>query len=149
MTEPKATALQASAFASVARAALEKHVPEATKGSAAWGIKTNLVWIRWHRGDGANVYLGLRRHLGWVTGEAGISAERQELEALPLRTEGEDTTACIRARGYRVRLGEILHEEDRWWPAGSTTDELRQQLEWIVLQLHAKADGYLLRHPLP
>ena len=39
MTEPKATALQASAFASVARAALEKHVPEATKGSAAWASR--------------------------------------------------------------------------------------------------------------
>ena len=52
-----------------------------------------------------------------------------------------------RARLPRA-IGEILHEEDRWWPR-STTDELRQQLEWIVLQLHAKADGYLLRHPLP
>ncbi len=147
MTDAKATALKAGTFSNVAKAALEKHVPEATRSSASWGIKTNLVWVRWHRGDGANVYLGLRRHLGWVTGEAAISVDRQDLEVLPLRAGGEDETECSRARGYRVRLGELLHEEDRWWPAGNSVAELRRQLEWIVLQLRVKADSYFLRHP--
>ncbi len=148
MPHSKATALKAGSFSNVARAALEKHVPEATQSSAAWGSKPNLVWVRWHRGDGSNVYLGLRRHLGWVTGEAGISVARQDLAALPLRTEGGDETLCTRARGYRVRLGELLNEEDRWWPAGTSAAELSQQLEWIVLQLRVKADGYFLRHPV-
>lgn len=146
MTEKKATVIRAGSFGAVGKAALEKHVPEAQSSSATWGIKANLVWVRWQRGDRSNVYLGLRRHLGWVTGEVGISADRQELEALPLRAGG-DETACFRARGYRVRLGEILHEEDRWWPAGETPKELASRLEWIVLQMRAKADGYLLRHP--
>lgn len=147
MTEKKTTAVRAGSFGAVAKAALEKHVPETRSGSSAWGIKPNLVWVRWQRGDKANVYLGLRRHLGWVTGEVGISAERHELEALPLRAGGDDESACFRARGYRVRLGEVLHEEDRWWPAGDTPRELTSRLEWIVLQMRAKADGYLLRHP--
>jgi hypothetical protein len=147
MTEKKATVIRAGSFAAVAKAALEKHVPEAALGSAVWGSKTNLVWVRWQRGDRSNVYLGLRRHLGWVTGEVGISAERQELEALPLRAGGDEDNACFRARGYRVRLGEVLHEEDRWWPAGETPRELVTRLEWIVIQMRAKADGYLLRHP--
>jgi hypothetical protein len=148
MSDPKATTLKAGSFASIARAALEKHVPEARGDSAAWGERTNLVWVRWRRGDGLHVYLGLRRHLGWVTGEAAMSVDRHEMDTLPLRAGGEDETACFRARGYRVRLGEMLLEEDRWWPAGTTAAELRQILEWIVLQLRVKADGYFLRHPV-
>jgi hypothetical protein len=148
MSDPKATARKSAPFAAVARAALEKHVPEARTAEAVWGSRTNLVWVRWRRGDGFNAHLGLRRHLGWVTGEAALSVGRDEMDRLPLRAGGEDETACFRARGYRVRLGEILHEEDRWWPAGTTPDDLRQTLEWIVLQLRVKADGYFLRHPV-
>ncbi len=147
MKEHRTTTLKTAAFSSIARAALEKHAPEAGRDTTVWGAKTNLVWMRWRRGDGMNAYLGLRRHLGWVTGEAGLSVGRHDLEQLPLHAGGDDE-APARARGYRVRLGELLHEEDRWWPAGAGADELRRQLEWIVLQMTVKADGYFLRHPI-
>ena len=29
---------------------------------------------------------------------------------------------------FRVRLGVLMHEEDRWWPVGSTTREIRERL---------------------
>jgi hypothetical protein len=145
--EPKATTRAGDSFAALARDALARHLPATGVRGLAWGARAGLVWVRWQRGDDMNVYLGLRRHLEWVTGEAGISVERHELDALPARTgEGMDA-AVVRARGYRVRLGELLHEEDRWWPSGATPDERARQLDWIVLQLRLKADGYFLRHP--
>jgi hypothetical protein len=145
MKESRPTVTRSASFATLARAALEKHVPEARSEKSVWGSKTNLVWVRWRRGDGLHVYLGLRRHLGWVTGEAGISVGRHELGALPLRVE--DESACFRMRGYRVRHGELLHGEDRWLPVGPSGETLREQLESIVLQMRVKADGYFLRHP--
>jgi hypothetical protein len=48
-----------------------------------------------------------------------------------------------------VRLGELLHDEDRWWPAGGTESELSERLEWLVIQLRARAEGYFARHPIP
>src|SRR2546423_666441 len=83
--------------------------------------------VRWPRAGGGFSYLALRRHLGWVTGEAGVALEPVELNALPLGA----ANAPPDAPGYRVRLAELLGEEDRWWPAGETTEELSRQLEWI------------------
>jgi hypothetical protein len=147
MKSQKTPSHRVRSFAQIAREALEKNVPEARSGPVTWGSKTNLVWVRWRRSDGLHLCLGVRRHLGWVTGEAAISVDPHELDALPLRAGGEDESACFRMRGYRVRLGELLHEEDRWWPAGDSPEDLVRTLEGIVLQMRVKADGYFLRHP--
>jgi hypothetical protein len=136
---------QSRSFASRARAAIEKHVPETREPAAHWGARTNLCWVRWPRAGGGFSYLALRRHLGWVSGEAGLALDPIELNDLPLGA----AEAPPEATGYRVRLAELLGEEDRWWPAGSGAEELTRQLEWIVLQIRVKAEAYFARHPLP
>jgi hypothetical protein len=69
-----------------------------------------------------------------VTGEIGISPDPVAHEALPLELgESFDKPA------FRVRLGVLMHEEDRWWPVGKTTQEIRECLERLVLQLRAKS----------
>lgn len=132
-------------FASRARPVIEKHVPETRAPDAHWGARPNLCWVRWPRAGGGFSYLALRRHLGWVTGEAGTSLEPVELAALALG----NPAAPRDASGYRVRLPELLGEEDRWWPAGESAEELARQLEWIVLQIRVKSEMYFARHPLP
>ncbi|MBI3539762.1 MAG: hypothetical protein HY076_05770 [Candidatus Eisenbacteria bacterium] len=109
------------AFALHARAALEKHLPEARTAGARWGSGANLAWVRYRRDDGLYAYTALRRHLDWVTGEAGLSRAAREFHELPAHATlpGPDVEA------FRLRLGEILHEEDRWWPAGATDADLR------------------------
>lgn len=135
-------------FASIARAAIEKHVPESRGPRAHWVERPNLSWVRWPRAAGGYSYVGLRRHLGWVTGEAAIAAEPVELDRLTLGALEAHTAAPSHATaGHRVRLGDLLGEEDRWWPAGATPAETTRQLEWIVLQIRVKAETYFARHP--
>ena len=135
-------------FAALARAAIEKHVPESRGPGAHWVERPNLSWVRWPRAGGGYSYLGLRRHLGWVTGEAAIAGRAVEMEDLPLGVvEGHTAAASHAATGHRVRLGELLGEEDRWWPAGATPEDTRRQLEWIVLQIRVKAEAWFTRHP--
>ena len=141
----KAGGRPARSFASRARAAIEKHVHETREAAAHWGARPNLCCVRWPRTGGGFSYLALRRHLGWVTGEAGVAVEPLELDDLPLGAAEVPPEAV----GYRVRLAELLGEEDRWWPAGVGPDETNRQLEWIVLQIRVKADAYFARHPLP
>ena len=131
-------------FTAFARAAIEKHVPEARGPVAHWGARPNFAWVRWPRPGGGFSYLALRRHLGWVTGESALAGEPLELEDLPLGAPGAPPDAA----GYRVRLGDLLGE-DRWWPAGSGQEETSRQLEWITLQIRVKADAWFARHPLP
>ena len=128
-------------FASLARAAIVKHVPEAREPSAHWGEGVNVAWVRWPRAGGAFSYLALRRHLDWVTGEAALAREPLELDRLPRGAAG----ALPGAAGYRVRLGELLGGEDRWWPAGSGDEDVDLRLEWIVLQIRVKADAFFSR----
>jgi len=135
----------ARSFAARARAVIEKQMPETRAPEAYWGARPNLCWVRWPRAGGGFSYLALRRHLGWVTGEAGAALEPVELKALPLGA----ANAPADAPGYCVRLAELLGEEDRWWPAGSSAEELGRRLEWIVLQIRVKAEAYFARHPLP
>jgi hypothetical protein len=135
---------QAPDFASQARAAIEKHMPEARVSTAQWGARPNLSWVRWPRAGGGYSYVGLRRHLSWVTGEAGQALEPLALDDLPIGA----ADAPPEATGYRVRLAELLGEEDRWWPAGASAEETGRQLEWIVLQIRVKADAFFARHPL-
>jgi hypothetical protein len=140
----KAREQKDGSFAILARAAIEKHVPEARGPRPHWGLRPNLAWVRWARPGGGFSYLALRRHLNWLAGEAALASEARELEDLPLGA----TDAPPDAAGYRVGLGEMIGESDRWWPAGASAVETSRQLEWIVLQLRVKADAWFARHPL-
>ncbi len=135
---PGTGARPTQSFASLARAAIEKHVPEAREPAAHWGTGPNLAWVRWPRAGGAFSYLALRRHLGWVTGEAALAREPLELESVPLGAPPD-------ASGFRVRLGVLLGGEDRWWPAGAGDEDESRRLEWIVLQIRVKADAFFAR----
>lgn len=130
-------------FARHARAALEKYLPEARTGGAAWNIGANLAAVRWRRDDGVWMHTALRRHLDWVTGETGLSREPVAIGTLPLVTALPEATAP----GFRIRLGTILHEEDRWWPAGGSAPALVEHLEWLALQLAVKSGPFLRRWP--
>lgn len=136
--------MKQASFATRARAAIEKHVPEARTAAAHWGSRTNLAWVRWPRTGGGYSYLALRQHLTWVTGEAGLAAEALELDELPISVAESSGDVA----GFRVRLAELLGEEDRWWPAGTSAAEAARQLEWIVLQMRVKADAFFVRHPV-
>ena len=135
--------LPPAAFARHARAALEKHVPEARTGAAYWSIGANEAWVRFLRADGLHGYVALRRHLDWVTGEAGIARGPRdffELFQLPGAAEGD-------VPGYRIRLGYLLDGEDRWWSVGETESELVERLESLALQLAVKGASYFRRWP--
>ena len=136
-------AREEASFATLARAAIEKHVPESRRPGVHWVLRPNLAWVRWARSGGGFSFLALRRHLNWVTGEAAIAADARAMEELPLGAAAAPPDAA----GYRVRLGEMLGEADRWWPAGASATETSRQLEWIVLQLRVKADLWFSRHP--
>ncbi|HTO89747.1 MAG TPA: hypothetical protein VMJ70_01325 [Candidatus Sulfotelmatobacter sp.] len=122
-------------FPEMAREAILRHVPEARTEAAEWGRAPGLVWVRWQRADGKHVSIGLRRHLDWVTGEIGMSPDPVAHDALPLEL-GES----FEKAAFRIRLGVLLHEEDRWWPVGETTREIREHLEGLVLQLRVRAE---------
>jgi hypothetical protein len=123
--------------------ALEKHVPETRTAAVHWHIGVNEAWARFPRADGFYGYVGLRRHLDWVNGEAGISREPADLADLfPL-----PGTPAPDASGYRIRLGDLLHGEDRWWPAGESERELVVQLETLALQLAVKGGAYVRTWP--
>jgi len=128
-------------FAVVARAAIEKHVPESRAAAAHWVLAANAVWVRWPREDGRFAYLGIQRHLDWVNGEAGISREPHELRDL-VPIPGISTGP---APGHRVRIGYLLDGQDRWWPAGADERALSERLEWMALQLRVKAEPYFGR----
>ena len=142
---PQATSLAArpTTFARLARAALEKHLPEARDPAAHWHRGANEAWVRVLRPDGLYGYFGLRRHLGWVTGEAGLSRAPlalADLVLLPGMPAGD-------LPGFRVRLGDLLHGEDRWWPAGESERELVQCLEQLALELAVKGGATFRRWP--
>ncbi len=140
-TRGNAPTLRPDAFARHARAALEKHVPEARMSAAHWSVGANEAWVRFPRADGLYGYVALRRHLDWVGGEAGLSREPREfceLIRLPRRPAGGEV-------GFRVGLGELLDGEDRWWPAGESEGELIERLEYLALQLAVKG-GAFFRH---
>jgi hypothetical protein len=99
------------------------------------------VWVRWRRPDGAYSSIALRRHLDWATGEVGLSPDPMDHDRLPLEV-GVDFAKSA----FRVRLGVLLQQEDRWWPVGSTTREIRECFEDLVLQLRTKL-GRLDRGP--
>jgi hypothetical protein len=139
----RTTTRRPTAFARHARAALEKYLPEARTASAHWSIGANEAWVRFPRTDGLHGYLGLRRHLDWVSGEAGISREPRNLsELFPL-----PGTPVGDVAGYRIRLGHLLEGEDRWWPVGETERELVERLDDLALQLAVKGGAFFRRWP--
>ena len=127
-------------FARLARAAIEKHVSEARTEAARWGFKPNLAWVSWSIGSGKVVFVGLRRHLDWVTGEIAIAEAEEDLDQVPLAT-----SLGPRVLG-RMRLGDLIGEQDRWWPAGDTPAAQSQQLEWIALHLRVHLERRLHPH---
>jgi hypothetical protein len=132
-----------AAFARHSQTALEKHVPEARTASAHWSIGANEAWVRFLRADGLHGYVGLRRHLDWVTGEVGVSrrpCDLRELFPLPGTPAGD-------VAGYRIRLGHLLEGEDRWWSAGESERELVERLDDLALQLAVKGGAFFRRWP--
>jgi hypothetical protein len=130
-------------FAHQARAALEKHVPEARTGTAHWNMGANVAWVRIRRADGLHAYFALRRHLDWVSGEAGVSRDPLDLNDLSPLPGHIDPGA----RGHRIRLGELLDGRDRWWPSGESAAELDQRLGYLALQLAVRGGAYFRRWP--
>jgi len=128
-------------FARHARAALEMHIPEARTSEAYWILGTNVAWVRFRREDGLYGYFALRRHLDWVSGEAGLSREPLQLGELLL------TPAPVQAAGHRIRLGELLHGRDRWWPAGRNGSQLEERLRYLALQLAVRGGAHFRRWP--
>jgi hypothetical protein len=114
-----------TAFARHARAALEKFVPEARTSAAHWNVGVNEAWVRFPRADGLHGYMALRRHLDWLTGEAGIAREPRPLsELVPVPGAVPDD-----APGFRIRLGVLLHGEDRFTLHPELTDDDREP--WV------------------
>ena len=134
-------------FTRLARAAIEKRFPPARTQGAEWQIAPGHIWVSWTRGDGSIQAVGARHHLDWVTGEAALMRERSNPDTLPAWTGDEVPPGAT--QGYRVRLGDLLGDGDRWWPAGDGTRELAAQLEWIAIQMMVKIDAHFARHPLP
>ena len=133
---------QRSTFASLARAAVEKHVPESRTGSAHWSFRPNAIAVRWALDGAGFAYIGLYRHLDWLSGEAGFSREPHELADLfPLPGAPAGPVA-----GYRIRLGFLLEGEDRWWSAGADERALIERFEWMALQLRVRGEAYFRRH---
>jgi hypothetical protein len=143
MERRKTPEISRPSFATLARAAIEKHVPEARQPDAWWSLANNAVWVRWPVPDGVFAYIGLNRHLDWLSGEAGVSREPRALNALyPL-----PGVAPTNVPGYRVRLGHLLDHGDRWYPAGKNEAELVERLEWMALQLRVRGAAYFSRLP--
>ena len=141
MSSPADPAAQPS-FSQLARRALEKHVPETRTPDAWWSLANNAVWVRWPV-EGGYAYIGLHRHLDWLSGEAGMSSEPSELGALfPL-----PGIPAAPVPGYRIKLGHLTDGNDIWYPAGETPAEQNERLEWLALQLRVKGAAYFRRYP--
>lgn len=138
-----ATASRPVLFARHARTALEKHLAEARTPEAHWHLGTNEAWVRFLRGDGLYGYFALRRHLDWVSGEAGLSREPRSLADL-FRLPGHPRDQVA---GFRIRLGDLIDGKDRWWPTGETERDLDERLGHLALQLAVKGGAHFRRWP--
>jgi hypothetical protein len=137
------TAARATPFSGLARRAIEKHLPEARGNAALWAIAPNEACVRIRLEDGRYFYVALRRHLDWVSGEVGISREPVALRELT----PEPGPAATGAIGMRMRAGDLLHGDDRWWPAGDDERALLASLEFLALQLAVKGRARYRRAP--
>lgn len=124
-------------FAELARAAIERAVGETRGAEAYWSLGVNVAWVRFPE-DGRWSFLGLHRHLDWLSGEFGIAASACRLDELDL-LPGEMRETAL---GCRIRLGDLLEGEDRWWRAGADEAALAERLEWMAIQLRVKGRAW-------
>jgi hypothetical protein len=133
-----------SPFAEIARDAIQRALGESRTAEAHWHLGINVAWVRFPE-DGRWTFIGIHRHLDWLSGDAGTAGEPCELSDLfPLPGSPERS-----APGYRIRLGDLLGGEDRWWRAGADEQALAERLEWMAIQLRVKGQAYFAHHPQP
>ncbi len=131
-----------ASFAELAQEAIRRAVPEARGADAHWELGLNMAWVRFPE-DGRWTFIGLHRHLDWLSGDAGSASEACGMADLfPLPGVPERP-----APGRRVRLGDLLVGEDRWWRAGADQAVMSARLEWMAIQLRVKGRSYFLHHP--
>ena len=130
------------AFASLARTAIERQVAEVRVIDAVWHLGINHVWVRWPIASDGWCFIGIQRHLDWITAEYGEANEPCDLSALSLLPGSEDPNSP----GWRVRLGDLIEGEDRWWRPGADQVHLVERLEWMALQLRVKGHAYGVHH---
>ena len=126
-------------FAEIARDAIRRAVAEARAPGAVWHLGINVAWVRFPE-DRGYTFLGIHRHLDWISGDAGTAAAPCEMDDLhPLPGDPERPVS-----GFRIRLGDLLGGEDRWWRAGADEKGLAERLEWMALHLRVKGRAYFL-----
>jgi hypothetical protein len=127
-------------FAELARTAIARAVPETRVPEAEWHPGINEVWVCWPM-DGRYAYLDLHRHLHWITGEYGVARERVPMRELPLLPG----PVPAGAPGARIRLGDLIGEDQRSWHAGSDQRSLGELLERMALELRVRGLTYFGR----
>ena len=131
-------------FAEIARDAIRAAVAESRGPDAHWHLAVNMAWVRFPE-TGRWSFIGIHRHLDWLSGDAGVAGEPCDMDDLyPL--PGAPAGAVP---GYRVRLGDLLDGEDRWWRAGGDERSLVERLQWMAIQLRVKGPAYFQHHPAP
>lgn len=126
-------------FAEIARDAIQRAVAEARAPGAVWHLGINMAWVRFPE-DRGYAFLGIHRHLDWISGDAGMASTECEMDDLhPLPGDPERPVS-----GFRIRLGDLLGGEDRWWKAGADERSLAERLEWMALQLRVKGRAFFL-----
>ena len=105
-----------------------------------WHSSPNLGWARWAGEDGRFVYCGIRRKLGWITGEMGISHQPLEIDQLTLVSAIPSSAPGLTCR---IQLGMLLHGTDKWWSFGGTEKGLAERLDWIALQMNLRMFSFL------
>lgn len=128
-------------FATLARDAIERSLPETGERRARWYLGVNLATVRWPSHDGRWHHVALRRDDTGISGEYGesrASADLEELALLPGEDEGEPL-------GYRVRLDALLPDARAKRPNIRDERELGEFLAWVVAQLGALGPDWLAR----
>ncbi|MFI5371677.1 MAG: hypothetical protein ACHQ52_08970 [Candidatus Eisenbacteria bacterium] len=129
-------------FAEIARAAIQRAVSETRAPEAVWHLGVNVAWVRFPE-EQRWTFLGIHRHLDWISGDAGVASAACDMDDLhPLPGTPERPVA-----GFRIRLGDLLAGEDRWWRAGENERTLAERLEWMALQLRVKGQAFFSHHP--
>jgi len=127
-------------FAQLARTAIERAVPETRGPEAEWHLGINEAWVCFPM-DGQFAYLDLHRHLDWITGEYGAASAAVSIRELPLLPGPVPPGAP----GARIRLGDLVGEDQRSWHAGSDQRSLGEMLERMALELRVRGLTYFQR----